>query len=158
MSAFLVSPKHIDIMLTCGINNPFGPLRWLAPDHQHPAAATLTDTHQRGHVWGRDAITLANLLDRPLTRDTADDVGAVLLAANVASVNHRYAEDELEEIYYYQQALAPAVDVLKAIDSFEYQSCEPPSWEHSEAKVICDALRRSAIRQLPGYDEAPWAP
>lgn len=48
------------------------------------------------------------------------------------------------------------VQVLKCIDFFEYQSNERPEWRDSEAKAFCDALRRRAIRALPGYDEAEW--
>jgi hypothetical protein len=48
------------------------------------------------------------------------------------------------------------VDVLKAIDCYQYQSCEHPGWQTSEAKAFTDALRRAWTHLVPGYDEAPW--
>jgi len=48
------------------------------------------------------------------------------------------------------------VAVLKACDGYEYQACEHPGWEASEAHAYINALRRRAIHALPGYDEAAW--
>jgi len=48
------------------------------------------------------------------------------------------------------------VITLSLISCYEYQSCEHPEWRTSEARAICEALRKLAIRNLPGYDEAPW--
>lgn len=133
-------------------------MHWTAPDIAEPRAATLTRTHERGTFWGSDAPALATLLDRTLTRASADQVGAILLAANIESVNFRYDEDDLEPIYQYHRAQAAPVEVLKAIDSYEYQACEPDSWPHSEARTIYEALRSTTIAHLPGYDDALWAP
>jgi hypothetical protein len=49
-----------------------------------------------------------------------------------------------------------AVQVIKACDCFNYQSCEHGEWEASEAKGFVDALRSSAWHELPGYDGATW--
>lgn len=46
--------------------------------------------------------------------------------------------------------------ILKACDCFEYQSCEYAEWQQSMARKRIDAIRAEAIRQLPGYDAAPW--
>jgi hypothetical protein len=46
--------------------------------------------------------------------------------------------------------------VFKALDCYEYQSCEHAEWEDSEAKSFCDALRKRAGTKVPGYEEAPW--
>jgi len=158
VSAFLVSDKHINVMLTAGMRvSPYGPLHWQAPDHHYPETVTLTETHERGAVWGTDSIALATLLDRTLTHETSDQVGAILLAANMESVNYRYDEHDLEPIYRYRPDPVTPVAALKAIDCYEYQACEPPSWQHSEARAICQELRQVAIQSLPGYHEAPWA-
>ena len=157
MSAFIVDRKHIDALVASGLNRgPYGPLRWAHGD-------------DRGE----------------LTRETADKVGAMLWAENVASVEHRYehvvaaGEDlpgsyQLELVvdgvapvevpqwwsdYRFDRTHAPRlspVAALKAIDCYEYQSCEHSDWEESEAFAFCDALRRSLIGDLDGYDAAPW--
>ena len=48
------------------------------------------------------------------------------------------------------------VQVLKAIDCLEYQSCDHPGWKDSEARKFLEALRAKATSQLPGYHEAQW--
>jgi hypothetical protein len=48
------------------------------------------------------------------------------------------------------------VQVLKAIKCYEYQSCEHPSWEDSEARSWCNHLRLAAIEHLPGFEAAKW--
>ena len=57
--------------------------------------------------------------------------------------------------------LPPAGGILagrapKAIDCYEYQSCEHAGWPRSEARALCAALRHRLIGELPGYDAAPW--
>ena len=48
------------------------------------------------------------------------------------------------------------VEALKALDCYEYQSCEHPEWETSEAFEFCRAMRNLLIGCLPGYDAAQW--
>lgn len=139
MSAFEVSTDHIDVLLTAGLYLPWrcgGDVRWMAAN---PCAETL--------------------VERQLNEGNAGSVGAMLLAENRVSVNSRYCEDEWEQPYIYVPIPGKPllVIVLKAIACYEYQSCEHPGWEASEARAFCDALRRHVIASLPGYDEAPWA-
>jgi len=96
---------------------------------------------------------------RYLNRETADAVGHMLLAENFRSVNHRYAEaNEPEGFFAYRRSLQGCnpVVILKAIDCYEYQTCEHPEWEQSEAHAFCQALRKRMISMLPGYEDAPW--
>ncbi|HKS21852.1 MAG TPA: hypothetical protein VJZ76_03555 [Thermoanaerobaculia bacterium] len=92
--------------------------------------------------------------------------GRLLLATCVASVASRYAHkaDKLlpgarvrPQMYLYlpPAAFSP-VELLKAIDCYEYQSCEYAGWPRSEARALCAALRHRLIRELPGYHAAPW--
>lgn len=158
MSAYVVGKTHIDALVTAGLRSGAGgsPLRWLAPVLEDQSGA-----YRRGEPWGPDAIRLYNARRRELTPETADRVGQMLWAENVQSVNHRYDEDRWEELYVYRpfphgaRRLAP-VAILKALDGYEYQSCEHPQWESSEAREFSKALRRAMIRSLPGYDEADW--
>jgi hypothetical protein len=92
--------------------------------------------------------------------------GRLLLAACVRSVAYRYPHDSDEalpgagarpETYHYRPPVpfSPVV-LLKAIDCYEYQSCEHPQWRTSDARAICAALRHRLIGELPGYSAAPW--
>lgn len=95
---------------------------------------------------------------RELTLETAGTVGAMLLAENQASVNHRYRREEIEFPYSFVLDRHPVdpVRILKAVDCYTYQSCEHPGWESSESRAFCDTLTGLAIRRLPGYGQAPW--
>ncbi len=156
MSAFMVGARHIDALMTAGIEllgNSWGRLRWLAP-----ATEYAEGTHERGEPWGPNAIEECNKRRRELTVFTAGRTGAMLLAENRRSVDHRYDEHEEEEPYTYnrfERRLSP-VEVLKAIACYEYQSCEHPEWQESEAHAFCEAFRHAMIGKLPGYDEAAW--
>lgn len=103
---------------------------------------------------------------------TADETGLMLWQECMASVSYRYPDDAEADLPgpvedgprfgYRHPVMDPpgreikAVEVLSALACYEYQSCEHPGWEASRAKAFCDALRATAIRNLPGYDDAPW--
>lgn len=128
MSAYTVSDEHIHVLVT-------------ALRHYLPEGVYNTATQQ----WVKiDALS-------------ADRLGQMLLDANIASVNARYDEDDVR-IYSW----APAkwawdeVAILKAIDGFEYQCSEAPTWQTSDVKALCEGLRGAVITHLPGYEQAPW--
>jgi hypothetical protein len=172
MSAFIVSKEHIDAMVRVGIAGPSDPheirpdrawhgVSWFTSD---PRAIAYDGSNPTAYFGGLDAIR------RELRSETAEATGAMLVAANVASVQHRYSEpgDDLPGPvvkYWTRPYVAPvifrrqlptAVEALKLIACYEYQSCEPPTWDGSEAQRFCDALRHALIGALPGYAEAPW--
>ncbi len=163
MSCYMVSKEHVDAMVTAGLEYGMphrnrGPVSWLVPEPVNEHA------YSRGEPWGPEAVADAERRRRTLTDDTAGQVGAMLLAENRRSVDHRYDEDELDpsEAYIYERfprdithSFAP-VEILSAIRCYEYQACEHPGWETSEAHAFCRALEAAAIRALPGYDSAPW--
>lgn len=137
MSAYVVAQAHIDYLVL--------------------AAVELTRPHRGyGIRYGGDRVT----------DDTADEIGAALLAANIASVNERYpTARELPgslpapATYRFDPTGLPRLDpvqLLKALDCYEFQSCEPANWRNSEARQFCERLRMAAICELPGYDEATW--
>ena len=165
MSAFIVNKTHLDYLITAGLKyGVHGALSWFAPAEEAPTEPT----HQRGEPWGPGALTEAATRRRELTSETADHVGAMLAAENRRSVDHRYDENELEDFYTFTHypesgergsAGRPRLDpvqVLKAISCYEYQSCEHPEWEQSEAHDFCRVLRHAAVNALPGYDDAAW--
>lgn len=105
----------------------------------------------------------------------SDALGFMLWNENLLSIKYRYPDcgpndrpgpivdeeggiDAVIEHYSYSPfavSLSP-VAILKAINGYEYQSCEHPEWERSEAKTFCDYLKGEAISRLPGYAEASW--
>lgn len=102
-----------------------------------------------------------------ITRANAEEIGRILLEENEASVSYRYPGDDPEELpgtigetaadYQFRQfrgPLSPLI-ILKACDCLEYQSCEHPHWVGSIAHCILEGIRKSAIHDLPGWDDAP---
>jgi hypothetical protein len=145
MSAFIVDKAHIDTLVQAGL--AYGRRYTLAWYHDHEPT---TDEGSRTRTNTR----------HELSREAADRVGAMLWNTNRASVDYRYEEANDREVYRYRHnvclPMAP-VAVLKAIDCYEYQSCEHPEWESSEARAFCSVLRKAMICALPGYEEAAWA-
>lgn len=83
----------------------------------------------------------------------------MLVKTNDDSVNHRYEENVPsmpgEYIPDYNRILT-AVQVIKACECFDYQSCEIDNYESTDAAKTIDAIRKRAISALPGYNEAEW--
>jgi len=159
MSAYIQGKEHIDALLRVGLEGPTGrdvwhSLSWWTGEERHE-----------------------------LTRENVDAIGAVLTAENARSVQYRYPDDGMDTLagptdngfvtdallgrYAYQSGYGTgpvfigqgprhlsAVEALKAINGYEYQSCEHPAWETSGAKAFCEALRRAVEVCLPGYEEA----
>jgi hypothetical protein len=142
MSAFVVSKEHIDTLVSVAIQ--------LAPRR-----AIYTREHGNINVHN------------------ADEIGQVLHSENVKSVNYRYqgsahiAPTIDDEYRYTRRRLDVLHDIVdtrvrniaqafKAIRCYEYQSCEHPGWEGSEAKWFCDALSAQLMNALPGYGDAEW--
>jgi hypothetical protein len=89
----------------------------------------------------------------------------------VSSVSYRYPTVPLDDLpgpsqdsiadrpefthadFYAAPRLTP-VECLKACACLEYQSCEHPGWDTSQACGELEKIRRAAIRALPGYDSA----
>lgn len=149
MSAFVVNPAHIDVILSTGINGPSDPVS--RGDWQSPWAAELTGREDK------------------LNRKNASRVGAALLRECIESVRYRYPDCGLSDLpgpiptpdpdQYewtdFGRALT-IIEALKAIDCYEYQSCEHPGWSGSAAESFCNRLRSHLIGVLPGYEAAPW--
>lgn len=96
----------------------------------------------------------------------------ILYAENVRSVLHRYPNDTLDSApgpmekpehirVSMRDMVSPAyrlrpLAILKMCDCLDYQSCETDDWEDTPAYRLLNSIRRAAIRELPGYDGAPW--
>jgi len=151
MSAFVVSRNHIRYLVSAAADRNLTeiqdyPLSWSWEGEMH----TLPFDDRAEQTW----------------------LGQMLWAENVKSVSYRYRDDETSELpgvveeaeggFQYgdhkpwsSSPITP-VQVLKACDCYEYQSCEHPEWKQSEAYAFIQALRERAIEALPGYDKAQW--
>lgn len=149
MSAYVVDPAHIDVMLSVAINGPKESLRarWTAP---YVYELLEGDQHTG-----------------PVARDTAALAGRALLAECIASVSYLYPDDppgglpgpipnpvvDQYEWTDFGRLLTP-VETLKTIGSYEYQSCEHPDWWCSGSHHFCQRFRSALIECLPGFEEA----
>ena len=99
--------------------------------------------------------------EKPLV--IANRYAALLLAENVRSVRYRYSDDigDYEPVIVTDADISNAaqldpVVILKLCANLDYQSCETPDWKTTQAHGLLEQIRDEAIRQLPGYEDAPW--
>ena len=96
---------------------------------------------------------------RPIAGD-GQRVASVLFAENVRSVNGRYDDSQPAHGHIYRPEprtlRRSAVEILTALDGYEYQASECDDWNESEACAIVHALRAAAIQALPGYGDTGW--
>ena len=138
MSAYVVDKAHINAMINAGLST-HNPLTWYHSGEWHK-----------------------------LEHGNADVVGQMLLDENIRSVCARYEDSEVTNLpgrtnaeylipFKFRLGYAlPLAVAIKQIHCYEYQSCETEDWEQTEAHALCRALEGKLIRQLPGYDDAPW--
>ena len=96
--------------------------------------------------------------DNPFfTKEFLNKTGQTLVNENFKSVNYRYNESDKPYKYIFEQVknINP-IQVLKAINCLDYQSCEHANWKKSNARKILDDIRDICINKLPGYDDFQW--
>ena len=145
MSAYLVDPEHIHVLLHAAVYRWPGQVDLAWPTTETPSAVNAVEDRH----WA---------IVRRLTSSTMDVVGQLLVDANAASVNHRYEENNAY-VYSWQRLRHTdwsPVELLSAIAGYEYQACEAPDWATSEAHEFCVRLRQVVIQRLPGWDAGPW--
>jgi hypothetical protein len=137
MSAFMVSSDHIDALIHLALFGPVDSTNWYAPMFSNPS--------------------------RKLDVFSACILGYELERENVLSLRARYPKQtHLMEPYVFPDNLftvpprLSAVAALKLLQCYEYQSCEHEEWHDSATRRFCDHLKDSLIRQLQGYEAAPW--
>lgn len=103
--------------------------------------------------------------------DTLNEPFEILARENFDSVFHRYEESKLYEdsepvalpdvgrdgepqFRLNRYGHHSPVEILKACDCLEYQSCEKQDYFESHAYAILDQIRRCAIRKVEGYEDA----
>jgi|SRR5882724_1701250 len=87
--------------------------------------------------------------------------GLILKQANSESYTTRYGEPMEKPCYSFKPKFLPdiyiiSVAILKLCEYYEYQTCEMPDYESSEAYIIIRSIRNKATSRLDGYDKAPW--
>lgn len=161
MSAYIVSKAHIDALTDVACNGPSG-----------VTVSPMNTWRFSYYLGGACRIhVLRPGLEAHEGERSADEIGQILVDENVRSVEYRYPRAVNDDgglpgpiaAYYGEPyTLTPrrrsltAVETLAALSCYEYQACEAPDWEKSEAYKLCDALRRLVIHFLPGYDAAGW--
>jgi hypothetical protein len=144
MSAYIVEENHIIYLVAAALSRRIN-----------------RGSHGKFTWWNGEAKEISHY----------DPAGAAAFASelwkeNVKSVNHRYPNDPAPIDLF---TIAPQkiddmlhgwdfepVQVLKAISCLNYQSCEHPEWETSNAHAFLEGLKNAAIASLAGYSEAAW--
>lgn len=171
MSAFIVSTAHIDLLVDFARLEvkPYG----VMPRLPFPPAAYGIEFPgmPAGSDWEHD--------EEGRTFDPSkfpDQLGRALLRANWESVDVCYpgrADDmgPREECRTYRAPVAPRPFddarnklgrdqemglVLKQLDCFEYQACEPDGYYKGWAHEVVNRLRRKAYQRFSTYEPAPW--
>lgn len=166
MSAYVVDKATIDAIVHAAITarSSFGPFAYYHGDQTlHGSSCWCRGRHDSRTPW------------HDVTEATASAVGQMLWDANIASVNYRYPDtvgndaalpsrkghDTGVSYTYPERALllAPPPDVgfaAKQLSCFNYQTCERPDYEQSEAFAFVQALREALLKRLQTYQSAPW--
>jgi len=85
------------------------------------------------------------------------DLAEKLLYENTRSVNYRYGEDQVNTITFKETDIdLTPIEIIRLVHCIDYQSCETNDWEQTESYKWLRAIEDTAIRQVPGYDQAEW--
>lgn len=150
MSAYICPDSH------------FIALAVYATTPRYPGNGARVHASQMRHFGGKDMIGRE-------PEAVASYFATVLYRENAHSVNARYSESGGEDrvmnipynvLHTARFSILPkmrAVDILKMCDCLEYQSCETDDYRESVAYHLLSSIRASAIRELPGYNDAAWS-
>lgn len=153
MSAFVVAPEPLSYLVAAA-------MRYEARILRHPG--NWNSFHRFGASSAWTEFPEPRPIDRK-PRSWADFAVAILHEQNERSVRHRYDDAEEEGMLIerpdFSSERLPAIEplqVLKACDCYDYQACETPDYEQTEAHRFVAEIRSLAIMELPGYDKAAW--
>ena len=136
MSSFRLSARHLAAMVDGFIGSAVG---------------ACPQTMLNPHTGERFSVARREILE-------------TLEATNIDSLHARYPGQLSASVLYTEfpevspmelKQLGGVVGLYKAIDCYEYQSCEHSGWLASNARVFCANMRARLARDLPGYDDAP---
>lgn len=100
-----------------------------------------------------DALTTPS---RQMSTQEPNMIGQMLWEQNHRSVNYRYGENTPTPNYEFEtcEPSLSVIDLLKLLDSYEYQSCEVEF--DKRVADYCNRLRKHLVSKLIGYDDAVW--
>jgi|TARA_R100000789_G_scaffold100171_1_gene109042 hypothetical protein len=135
MSAFMVSDKHINTLLT-----------W-------------TNANYQGRIYTQKKdFDSSNANDLQLMAN-------VLKGENIRSLEARYGNNTAEEMADFEKDILfnftngrefKPVEIIKLCNCYDYQSCESDDYDTTTANKIIKSIRACAVSMLPGYDQAKW--
>ena len=155
MSAYVVSDKHITALIRAGLQNREARISFYQPGADARETIDCTNAEEFARDLKRENQqsvsvryrTPGDYSDLPGMADSGDE-----WAGSLGIVTSILGRPLLERVMNQPSPVA----ILKAISSYEYQTCEHDEWTGSRAQAFCEALRGQMIRDLPGYDEADW--
>lgn len=128
MSAFVVSKRHIDVVVSGGLG--------LLP--------SLTGIYGTRDLIGQ-CLWRANV--GSVASGYPDQYGPEEIAKYLAEVEgYRHAE-----VWGVTDG-----QLAKAVACLTHQSCEAEGWDSSGAYFVLEAIRSAILEALPGYEQAPW--
>lgn len=146
MSAYIVSRKTIDAIVTVALRGPRGH-RGYAQGWTNQVGYAIYDG-----IKGEAGVTV-----------TPDELGRALWVANVKSVNYRYQERNAAHMkvareYVYEPVtnVPTVLEALALLGTYEYQSCEALRWRNSAECRFIERLRSTLLYWIPGYSDAYW--
>lgn len=167
MSAWVPSKIHFDLLIRAALHaRPHSPFRWWRVDEAGKYASWRELDQQAQGIEDEGPHP-----PEYMVQCSPSAAGQVLVSECIASVSHRYPDEDSDagelpgpnDAYY----MAPYVysdpsytltpgEVFQAVDCLDYQSCEHPGWETSEAYAFLRSLRQAYCERVEGYDTAPW--
>lgn len=136
MSAFLCSDAHLSVLVA------------------------YARAHRLCESMGRFSVVLKHDEAPVMMRDMLEQQqGEVLRLENERSLCARYPDDpDTSPFVYKKPAVLPShVAIIKLCQCYEYQACETPDYEGTAAALFVQHILSGAIRNLPGYEAAPWS-
>ena len=127
MSTYIVSDKHISAMLTSNKNRQYN--------------------ESKSYYWNHERIYFVDHLQQ---------IGQKLLDENYKSFNARYNRDDAPHSFVFYPVEMEPIEVVRLCHCYNYQACEHDGWDTSEAKEISRQIEHYAIKNVPGYEGAPW--
>lgn len=144
MDIYMLDAEHIHVMLHTALQFAAPRRGIMIWTHETPAPGNAIEEDNGYHY-------------RMLRAETASIIGQLLVNENAAAVN---TQPEAIGGYAYEYADPAhtgwnAVEILRAIEGYELQASPSPTWSTSDARALCDELRRLAVMQLPGAFDVP---
>jgi hypothetical protein len=87
-------------------------------------------------------------------------IANILKEENVIAVNIRYPDMQETFVpiarFRKVEKIEDAVEMFKAIESLDYQSCEDNNWKNTFAYEILQVFITWTVRSMTGYESAEW--